>query len=487
MIFYGVSQFLSDELRAVKMCFPLYLYILGSFVFSAQVLVYFAAQMGDNYLAGIGLGSAVYGKTLAIFMLGFSSVFDIYGPQMCGKKKQKELGQLLVKILIQGFVGFLIFLIPYFVMIFCLDKIPVPTDMRNEEVNMIASDFMMKAWFLAYLHFVVECFLKFFINQKAFLVSYAIAFGNALANLMFCVIFITKFGMKTDGLILSLALSKVAMIGICVGTSVWRRKEWNMIGLVNKNTFKNWGEMFNLGMVSGFSLCLIFSGDLAKEFLSQVGGQVTVDVIVLSDRMVTIAWPAGVSIAYSAAIMIGNALGEGDADKVKYMMGLNLFNALLERACFIALHLPTRYWYFSLFTDDPVVLSRVMIASNVYLGLLVLANVIELLNRGVLIAMGKAVYVITVTSCCACFVGIPTMCVLAYTTDLRAVGLLLGLVAERVVEVAVFSIKTLTLDIPKEIEECKERLEKEQQQSDTDCTLVDNEKLPTYYGGEGLG
>ena len=135
MIFYGVSQFLSDELRALKMCFPLYLYILGSFAFSAQVLLYFAAQMGDNYLAGIGLGSAVYGKTLAMFMLGFSSVFDTYGPQMCGKKKEKELGQLLVKILIQGFVGFLIFLIPYFVMIFCLDKMPVPKDMRNEEVK----------------------------------------------------------------------------------------------------------------------------------------------------------------------------------------------------------------------------------------------------------------------------------------------------------------------------------------------------------------
>ena len=54
------------------------------------------------------------GSSITIFMLGYSSVFDVYGPQLCGKNKQKDLGKLLVKVLIQGFVACLMCLVAIF-------------------------------------------------------------------------------------------------------------------------------------------------------------------------------------------------------------------------------------------------------------------------------------------------------------------------------------------------------------------------------------
>ena len=185
-----------------------------------------------------------------------------------------------------------------------------------------------------------------------------------------------------------------------------------------------------------------------------------------------------VAISYSAAIMIGNAMGEDDVGKVKYMMGLNLFNCFLERVCFIAIYIPVRSWYFSLFTDDPVVLARVLYEANLWLGVMVLQNLKELLGRGVLIVMGKAVYVSAVTTGGACLVGVPIMCFMAYATKLESVGLVIGLLAERVVEVSILAVSTFRLDITKEIQECKERLEKEQESvgtMDITDTLVDNE------------
>ena len=314
------------------------------------------------------------GSSITIFMLGFSSVFDVYGPQLCGKNKQKDLGKLLVKVLIQGFVAFNVVLLPYFVMVFCFDKIPIPEGNKHRTVQAIAQDFLYKIAITDYLDFVIETFVKFFVNQRSVMASYCIAFGQTLSTLVFCWFFIIHMGMKTNGLVLSLILSRLFLLGFCVGVSVWNREEWNMNRLLNRNTFRNWGEMFKFGMASGLHLFTNNIGFIVLATVSQVGGKITMEVITLSVRLEVIAWCGSAAISYSAAIMIGNAMGEGDVGKVKYMMGLNFFNCLLERACFIAIYIPLRFWYFSLFTDDSVILARVIIVGNYWLGVLVLQN-----------------------------------------------------------------------------------------------------------------
>ena len=473
-----IKQFLSDELDALKIGLPLYFYILGSVTVSLQAINYFAARMGDGYLAGLGLGSAVTSASIFMFMLGFSSVFDVYGPQLCGQNKQKDLGKLLVKMLVQGFVAFKLVLFPYVLLVFCFDKIPLPEGNEHGKAQAIAQDFMYKMTITGYLDFVIETFIKFLVNQRSVMASYCIALGQTSSTIVFCWFFIIHMGMKTNGLVLSLILSRLLVIGFCVGVSVWNREDWNMNRLLNRNTLTNWGEMFKCGMASGLNLFTNNIAFLVLATISQVGGQITMEVIPLCIRLEALAWTGSVAISYSAAIMIGNAMGEGDVGKVKYMMGLNLFNCFLERVCFIAIYIPMRFWYFSLFTDDPVVLARVLYEANLWLGVMVLQNLKELLGRGVLIVMGKAVYVSAVTTCGACLVGVPIMCFMAYATKLESVGLVIGLLAERVVEVSILAVSTFRLDITKEIQECKERLEKEQESvgtMDITDTLVDNE------------
>lgn len=71
------------------------------------------------------------------------------------------------------------------------------------------------------------------------------------------------------------------------------------------------------------------------------------------------------------------------------------------------------------------------------------------------------------------------MCIMAYATNLKSIGLLIGLFAERIVGVVAFSVKTFMLDITKEIEDCKERLEKEQERTMETDILVKNEISPS--------
>ena len=168
-----IKQFLSDELDALKIGLPLYFYILGSVTVSLQAINYFAARMGDGYLAGLGLGSAVTSASIFMFMLGFSSVFDVYGPQLCGQNKQKDLGKLLVKMLVQGFVAFKLVLFPYVLLVFCFDKIPLPEGNEHGKAQAIAQDFMYKMTITGYLDFVIETFIKFLVKCQS-TISYGI-------------------------------------------------------------------------------------------------------------------------------------------------------------------------------------------------------------------------------------------------------------------------------------------------------------------------
>ena len=120
-------------------------------------------------------------NTMTTFMLGFSSVFDAYGPQLCGRNEKRELGTLLVnappqfllllrkvvtstsaklsiisspqsssslpqvKSLLQGFLVYLVMLVPYFGIMSSLRLIPVTAD--DVEVQEIAIYFVKLTFF----------------------------------------------------------------------------------------------------------------------------------------------------------------------------------------------------------------------------------------------------------------------------------------------------------------------------------------------------
>ena len=99
---------LEDEIDFLSKFFPMWIYLVATMAVSTQCVTFFASQLGDLYLAALGAASMIQVATLLNFMQGYTSVMDVYGPQLVGRGEKGKLGKLTVKVLLQGTFTFVL-------------------------------------------------------------------------------------------------------------------------------------------------------------------------------------------------------------------------------------------------------------------------------------------------------------------------------------------------------------------------------------------
>ena len=470
----SVRELINDELAFLKTWLPTWLYIL-SLMFKINLISFFAGYMGDDYLAGVGLGSTLL-ITTDFFLLGFTSIFDVYGPQLYGRGLHTQLGRLMVKVLLQGFTAFLMMTPMFLGMYYSIKYIPLLGDEEESAyVKIIAERFLMLSAGLCPLDYAIEVFFKFFIQHRATYTVYGFTVVLIFIQTLLGYIFVVIFKMKIEGIIFSGLFSRLFTIVLSMMTMFYNRIEWHLSirQLFTGRILQNWWKMTKIGVSSGLMFVFTIATFTVSVFLSQMRGRVTVEVITVSLFYSGISISAGAAIAFTSVIHIGNALGAKDQDKIRYQMKLSVVNLLAERVIFLVLMFLTRHWYYSLFTHDQVVISSLMDSGYVYAAMITCASVQEVLAGGILLAFGKSSWISFSTITCSCLVGLPVMLGLVFTTDLTASAFFLAMLAEKAMAVVVSCLMIGRLDLSAEIEKCAARLEREA----SDLTLEETDGL----------
>ena len=462
----NLLHFLKLEVSSLKLTLPMWLYMLSTFTLGTTGVSYFAGTMGDWALAGVNIGMSLNLNTMTGFMIGFTSLFDVYGPQLCGRNQQGELGRLMVKILMLGYVAFLMIVPVYVGFIFAIRLLPMEDNGGDsEEIRRIAEKFMAMYGAVGILDYTVEVLLKFFANQRAMMQVYLVPIAQSIIQILLCYLFVCKLQLGSEGIILGTVLSRVLVIGSSINCMYHKRKEWNLRHLITAETFKGWGEMFGIGVAGGLNLVFAYITCSAATYLSQIGGRIMIEVYSIAAKWEGISFSASVAFAYSSAIEVGNAIGEMNTRNIRYSLYANLVNTIIERVLFTVLIIATRHWFVSLFTEDPIVINTTANCVYIFSLLITLTSIQELLGRGYLIVLGRTRFVSIVVIISSVLVGSLTMSVLIFTTDLGVYALFYGIILEKLVEIAVFVVVSVRLDLSKEVKLCADRVLRDTQQS----------------------
>ena len=475
------------QISSLKITLPMWLYMLSTYTLGTTGISYFAGTMGDQYLAGVNLGMSLNLNTMTGFMIGFTSLFDVYGPQLCGRNQQGELGRLMVKILILGYAAYLMIIPVYVGLIFSIRLFPTEDDTGEDlKIRKIAEKFMAMYGAVGILDYTIEVFLKFFANVRAMPQVYLIPIVQSLVQILLCNLFVCQMHLSSVGIILGTVLSRVLVIGLSVICMYHKRREWNLKHLITSEIFKKWGEMFAIGIAGGLNLVFGYITCSVATYLSQIGGRIMIEVYSIAAKWEGISFSASVAFAYSSAIQVGNALGRKDIRGIRYSICANLLNTVIERIIYTVLIIETRHWFVKIFTNDLIVIKSTADSVYIFSLLITLTSIQELLGRGYFIVLGRTRFVSTVVIMSSVLLGSLSMSVLIFTTQLGVYALFAGIILEKLVEIVVFVGAIIWMDLSKTVEQCADRVSREIEQNSSqkvasECDLLVESKHPTLH------
>ena len=457
---------LEDEIDFLKKFFPLWLYITATQTVSLNSITYFASYLGDLPLAALGAASMIQSSTLYTFMQGFTSVMDVYAPQLVGRGEGGKLGRLTVKVLLQGTSMFIGIMPLWIGLIFAVRLFASPGE-EGEAVQKMAEYFMMLCTGTTYLDFLIEIVLKFLTNQNAMGTVYVMSISQSVLQICLCCLFVVVLHLQIEGIVLGIYISRLIILAGCLLVMYIRRKDWKLTILTDESTWKNWGEMMWCGFTGGFNLLFLYLSMMVASYVGQHLGEQSAEGLTVLLRIESWSFSASVAMAYTSALQVGKAIGQGDADRAKYLIGLGFLNFVVERIVFMVVMFSIVNVYFRFFIPDPDVIEMVLPEVPIYSVTVFLNSFIELIGRGILIVLGKTGIVSGVVIGGNIFVGIPMMFCLVYMTDLGVRGILLALLAEKAVDSIILVGLLAKTDLQKETALCDQRMERVAIKEDT--------------------
>ena len=471
---------LEDEIDFLSKFFPMWIYLVATMAVSTQCVTFFASQLGDLYLAALGAAYMIQMGTLYCFMQGYTSVMDVYGPQLVGRGEKGKLGKLTVKVLLQGTLTFVLIMPLWIGLIFALRLFHVAGEVGNNDdgsLREVMEYFLLACTVCSLLDFYIETLMKFFANQGTMRTVYAMSIGQTVLQVFLCFIFVTLLELHVDGIILAIAMTRIIVLSCSALLCYIKRSEWELRGLIDANTWKNWGVMVWCGLTSGTSIFFLYVSYTVANIVVQPLGREAVESMSLLMQFESFIAPSSFALVYTSALQVGKALGEGDPDKIKSLIGLNLFNLLVERIIITVVFFTLFRIYLEILTSDAAVIELSISTTPIYVASMCFAALIELLGRGILIVFGKTGLVSGIVIFGSVVVGIPVILILVYLTHAGVKGIILAILVENIIEVVIFAGILISTNLLDEAGFCEQRLEKLSLREASEHTEIDYESL----------
>ena len=472
MFFFSQQkQLLSEEWKFVKLITSYFSTHIAKVSLSFMT-IFFAGTLGQAYLDGVGLACTLYRIIATSMAVGYSFVFETYGPQVYGSSQSGELTTVLMKCLLQGVMVHLVMMGPYLNLVYVIDMLPQSglyaaiengdialaeessVDFRDVSVQFLRMTILFQlleyAVFMNSTYFAIQGQTKF-----VYIVCGVMAGAHFLANYIF--VSVLKLGVKGLGIagftgrFLALAVS----ISICFLNIKDSRFQWK--GL-SKKILLGWKPMIKLGIYGAVFIFVDVSMFEVSSFLSKFVSTATLSAVIIVLQMMCVFWSVVIAISLAASNLIGQALAEGNASKVKQSMRLTLFNTILALVPTVLISYSLRGQLVRLFTQDPEVID--LFTSNIWLVILGIA--VEFLhmsiNYGILTAFGQQRYAAFATCASYTFIGLPFIITLIFMTNLGLTGILIGWIMADTILLLAAVVKIFRKDIEAEIEKSHQRV-----------------------------
>lgn len=473
--FTFLDRFLREELLFLQLFLPTWL-LATTITMETNIIIFFSSQLDHVTTRGFQLGSLLRMLLTSIF-IGFTSVFDMYGAQFCGRGQSGQLGSFLGRMFCLGFF-FLFMMVPIIVGIFYIMQLAAISPDLPQEVKRIAESHVIMTTGLILLDYFIQVFFMFFINQRAMSSAYGCSLILFSVQAVMCYILVVLFKMDILGIVLSEYLSRILVVLMSFIVMVYNRKKWNLQfrKIFHRNIHHNWREIMWIG-ISGSAVSFFLAMNVTLSALfSQRKGVVVTEVFSSMLSYMCLLYPIGSAAGSTAAVLIGNALGSRDIPKIHTSICITLTNLFLIVTLSLIGALVSRPWFFGLITqNDFSVRSRLMDPRYVTIyTIFIFFLCISRYFSEVLLIFGKPFTVMAISFISACVFGLPLILIFNFCTNLNAAGLLLGLLLESAASAVVFAGKVNGLDLGIEIEECSQRLDRITSVSETNELVLSN-------------
>ena len=207
-------------------------------------------------------------------------------------------------------------------------------------------------------------------------------------------------------------------------------------------------------------------------FLSQFDGADALSVVIIMYQLTIIWWAVAYGMARASATLIGMALGEGDADKTRCFINLSLLNSILVSTTLAIICYSLRNEEVLMFSSDGDV--KDLFLATIWVACLAIPvnNLQVSLNQGIFVAFGYQDYTAWSMSIVCYLIGLPIMFITIFLSDLKVSGIYLGAIVVDLIMIVTPTLKIWTLDIDKEINNSKKRVDGDKGKS-RDCKSRD--------------
>ena len=425
----------------------------------AMVTVMFAGMIDEDTLAGVGLANTVYNVFQFSLMYGYSSVIDTYGPQVFGSLKERNhLGTVLIKVLLQGFVVWLISLGPYLNLVYFL-RFMAPATQEFEVVIVRAVMYFRITCGLGLLDFIYDALGKYLSIQGMQKSIYCLSTVTLGFHIIYNYILIVELGLGVVGLGLACIATRLTGLAFAGVYLLYKRSTLAWAGFTPQ-VWQNWSEMVKLGLSGSMNIFAEMGVYEVATFLTQYIGQTALNTTLIFFQYCCITWAFGMGIAYSTSVLLGKALAQHDKEGSIMIMKLAVTNAFLLGLTISFLEYGLRFELPKLFSEDEAV--RAMTASITWIVALnvTIENVQTCLSRGILVGFGKQRFIAVVLVILAYGVNTPLTFVSVFVAKLGPEGIWLNLLAFCLMSGCINGVKLLFfVDLDRELENVKERVD----------------------------
>ena len=445
-----------------------FLPISGCKLLTAFVTILFAGTLSQAHLDGVGLANTLLNVVVLSLSLGYTSVFDTYGPQVYGSQEPRELVTVMVKCLLQGALVHLAILGPYLNLVYVIDVLPESDlsvgsedkgDFEIEDFRDIAVKYLRITFFAEYLDYAAFLISKYFAVKGQRMNVYVITLVMAIVHVLANYIFVSVLDLGVEGLGLALLTGRIASLFVAVGLCIADVKSGSSpCTSCTINMLIGWKPMIKLGLSGALNMFAEIAAGEVATFTSQFINTASLSVVIIVVQLLCVGYITCHSLSNSGATLIGKALAEGSVKDVQQYMMLARFNTLLIAAPIALISYVFRENLVRIFEDSPEVVDLFTATFWLVCVCFFINHFQTIQNQGMLIAFGKQRFVALTTSISGIVVGLPIIIATIFLTDLGVLGIFLGWTINESSILIVGFIKILTTDINKEIEKSRVRV-----------------------------
>jgi MATE family multidrug resistance protein len=395
----------------------------------AITLMFVGRQLGVTPLAQYGLGQSILNAAGISLAQGMAAGLDTLCAQSYGRHKRgPECGEILQR----GIVICVLLTLPLMALFLAAE--PIVVAVFGGEVGGGVAVYLRCAPPLLLLITLFTCLQKALqAQQLPHLPLLGAAVGVALCPLLN--LWLTHRGIEYAVLVMilcnavSLAVTVAASLlhsGVMLYDATWPSRT-----VLDRKEIR---AFLDIGVPSMLSVvCEWWSFELLM-FVTASFGTTSVAAYNIAQLIITVLWTAAQGVMIAVCVLVGDALGERDAQAAKAFAKLGALLGAAQSLVILALFLAVNELVFRQFTDDAAVLALLRTLVPFIAAYLVL-DAAQTVLQGAFRGVGRQAMAAKVVVVSLWLVGAPLSLVLAFEAGLALRGIVLGTVCGFAVEV----------------------------------------------------